>query len=96
MNKNYAAKVQEETAKMLEAAIILKVKTSEWVFPVVISLKKEANQIRICVEFRCLNAVIVKDPFPIPFTHSILKEVARHEMYHSWIGSQATTKSVSV
>lgn len=47
--------------------------------PIVISLKKEANQIRIYVNFRCLNAVTIKDP--IPFTDSILEEVASHEMY---------------
>lgn len=46
-----------------------------------ISLKKEVNQIRICVDFRCLNIVTIKDPFPIPFTYSILEEVAGHEMY---------------
>lgn len=49
--------------------------------PIVISLKKEANQIWICVDFRCLNVVTIKDPFPIPFTDSILEEVAGHKMY---------------
>lgn len=51
MNKNYAAKVNEEIEKMLEAGIIFKVETNDWVSPIVISLKKEANQIRICVDF---------------------------------------------
>lgn len=80
MNHNYVARVNEEIENMLEADIIFKVQTSEWVLPIVISLK-EANQIRICVDFRCLNAVTIKDPFPIPFTNSILEEVAGHEMY---------------
>lgn len=81
MNKNYVARVNEEIERMLEAGIIFKVQTSEWVSPIVISLKKEANQIRICVDFWCLNAVTIKDPFPIPFTDSILEEVAGHEIY---------------
>lgn len=81
MNKNYAAKVQEEIEKMLEAGIIFKVEVSEWVSPIVISLKKEKEQIRICVDFRSLNAVTIKDPFPIPFTDLILEEVVGHDMY---------------
>ena len=44
-------------------------------------MKKDGNQIQICVDFRCLNVVTIKDPFPIPFTDTILEEVARHEMY---------------
>lgn len=78
---NYAAKVQEEIAKMLGAGIIFKVQTSEWVSPIVISLKKDGNQTRICVDFKCLNAITIKDPFPIPFTIRILEEVVGHEMY---------------
>lgn len=78
MNRNYAARVNEEIEKMLEAGINFQVQTSEWVSPIVISLKKEANQIWICVDFRCLNVVTIKDPFPIPFTDSILEGVAGH------------------
>ena len=80
LNKNYAARVDEEIQCMLEAGIVFRVETSEWVSPIVILLK-EAKQIRICIDFRCLNAVTIKDPFPIPFTDTILEEVAGHEMY---------------
>ena len=66
---------------MLKASIIIKVQTSEWVSPIVISMKKDGIQIRICVDFRCLNAVTIKDPFPISFTDTILEEVAEHKMY---------------
>ena len=41
MNKNYAAQVKEEVDRMLEARIIFKVQTSEWVSPIIISLKKD-------------------------------------------------------
>ena len=77
MNKNYAGWVTDEINRMLEAGIIFKVQTSEWVSPIVISLK-DTTQIRICVDFRCLNAVTIKDLFSIPF---IMEEVAGHEIY---------------
>ena len=66
---------------MLDIGIIFKVQTSEWVSPIVISLKKDGTEIQICVDFRSLNAVTIKDPFPIPFIDNILEEVAGHEMY---------------
>lgn len=66
---------------MLQAEIIFKVQTSDWVSPIVISLKKDGVEIRICVDFRCLNTVTIKDPFPIPFIDSILEEAAGHEIY---------------
>ena len=81
MNKNYAARVNEEIQRMLEAGIIFKVQTSEWVSPIVILMKKDGIQIWICVDFRCLNAVTIKDPSPISFTDMILEEVTGHEMY---------------
>lgn len=71
MNKNYAAWVTKEINQVLGAGIIFKVQTSEWVSPMVISLKKDTTQIRICVDFKCLNAVTIKDPFLIPFIDSI-------------------------
>lgn len=43
MNKNYMARVNDEIERMLKEGIIFKVQTSEWVSPIVISLKKEAN-----------------------------------------------------
>lgn len=33
------------------------------------------------MDFRCLNAVTIEDPFPILFTNSILEEVAGHDIY---------------
>ena len=66
---------------MLEAGIIFWVEKSECVSPVVISLRKDTTQIRICIDFCCLNAVTIKDPFSISFTDSILKEVGGHEIY---------------
>lgn len=72
--------VTDEINRMLEVGIIFRVQRSEWVSPIVISLK-DTTQIRICVDFRCLNVVTIKDPFLIPFTDSILEEVAGHEIY---------------
>ena len=42
---------------------------------------KKNGKIRICQDYRKLNAVTKKDYFPLPFTDSILDAVAGHESY---------------
>ena len=59
---------------------IYEVLYSEWVSPIVMVPKKN-GKIRICQDYRKLNAVTKTDYFPLPFTDSILDTVAGHESY---------------
>ena len=60
--------------------LIYEVPYSEWVSPIVMVPKKN-GKIRICRDYRKLNAVTKKDYFPLPFTDSILDAVAGHDSY---------------
>ena len=40
------------------------------------------GEIRVCVDYRKLNAATISDPFPLPFMDTVLDDVARHEMYN--------------
>ena len=51
-----------------------------WLTPIVVVPKKN-GKLRICVDFRKLNATTKKDLYAIPFKDSILDTVAGHEMY---------------
>ena len=42
---------------------------------------KKNGKIRVCVDYRKLNAVTVTDTFPLPFTDSVLDAVDGHDMY---------------
>ena len=42
----------------------MKESSSSWSFPVVIATKKDGSQ-RLCVDYRQLNAVTVKDAYPL-------------------------------
>ncbi|KAH9288436.1 hypothetical protein KI387_032553 [Taxus chinensis] len=53
---------------------------SEWVSPMVISIKKD-GRIKICVDYRELNVACVIDPFPTLFTEEILEGVVGCEIY---------------
>jgi len=72
--------VKEELDKLLEAGFIRPVETIEWVFPVVLTLKKN-GKLRVCVNYKALNKVTKKDRYPLPFCENFLEEVGGHEMY---------------
>ena len=67
--------LHEEVAKLLEAGFIYPVKESEWVSPVVITPKKN-GKLRVCVDYKPLNAATKRDHYPLPFQDEILNQVA--------------------
>ena len=72
--------LHEEVTKLLEASFIYPVKESEWVSPVVITPKKN-GKLRVCVDYKPLNAATKRDHYPLPFQDEILNQVAGHERY---------------
>jgi hypothetical protein len=85
LNPKYSLMVKEEIDRLLEAGFIYPVNNSEWVSPIVVVPKKVGTdgkvKIRVCQDFRKLNASTKKDYFPLPFTDIILDHVAGHECY---------------
>ena len=51
-----------------------------WLSPIVVVPKKN-GKIRVCVDYRKLNAATMTDAFPLPFTDGVLDAVAGHEVY---------------
>ena len=80
MNPNYARQVKEEIDRLLAVGFIYPIEKANWLSPIVIVPKKN-GKLRVCVDYRKLNAATVSDPFPIPFTNLMLDAVAGHEMY---------------
>ena len=72
LNPRYSLMVKEEIDRLLEAGFIYPVNNSEWVSPIVVVPKKTGAdgkvKIRVCQDFRKLNAATKKDYFPLPFT----------------------------
>jgi len=59
-NSRYSTMVKEELDKLLEAGFIRPVETTEWVSPMVLTLKKN-GKLRVCVNYKALNKVTEKD-----------------------------------
>ena len=55
-----------EVKTLNQAGFIYPVEDSEWVYPVVVTPKKNGKW-RICVDYKPLNAITKRDHFPLPF-----------------------------
>ena len=80
LNPKYSLMVKEELDKLLRVDFIYVVSYNDWVFPIVMVPNKN-EKIRICQDYRKMNAVTKKDYFPLPFTDNILDAVVGHECY---------------
>jgi len=81
LNPTVKEKVKKDIDKMLEARIIFPVNEFEWISSIVIQNKKDATEIRVCVDYRSLNNACVHKPFPTPFSNEVLDNVAGNEAY---------------
>jgi hypothetical protein len=59
---------------MYEAKIIVPLRFSKWVSNLV-PTRKKTGEIRLCIDFRNLNKVSLKDNYPLPKMDHILQKV---------------------
>lgn len=65
--------IENQVAKMLQTGEI-QLSTSAFSFPVLLVKKKDGSW-RFCVDYRALNAITVKDSYPIPTVEELLDEL---------------------
>jgi transposase InsO family protein len=77
--------VKEEVDQLTAAGFIYPVLSSEWVSPIVCVPKKPypdgTIKIRVCQDYRKLNAATRKDHFPLPFIDMVLDQVSGYDCY---------------
>ena len=82
MRRTPACFAEEEEAhlkKMLDAGVI-QPSMSDWASAPVLIRKRDGN-LRWCIDYRALNAVTVKDVFPLPLVKDCLDTLSRNEWF---------------
>ena len=74
MNPKLLPLVEKDIKKLFEAKIIMALIFSRWVANLVL-VRKKNGEIRICIDFRNLSKVSLKDHYPLPKMDHILQKV---------------------
>jgi hypothetical protein len=66
--------IEKEIKKMYDAKIVVPIRFSKWVSNLV-PTKNKNGEIRLCIDFRNLNKVSLKDKYPLPKMDHIIQKV---------------------
>jgi hypothetical protein len=74
MNPLLLPLIEKKVKKLFDAKIIVSLRFSKWLANLV-PVRKKSGEIRLCVDFRNLNQVSLKDNYPLPKMDHILQRV---------------------
>ncbi len=80
LNPNYATTIKQDNDKLLTIGFIQSIEESTWLSPIVVMPKKN-GKLKICIDFKKLNAATKKDPYPLPFIDEVLNTIVGYEAY---------------
>ena len=83
--------IEKEVKRLFDAKIIVNLRFSRWVANLV-PIWKRNGEIRLCVDFRNLNKVSLKDNYPLPKMDQILQRVVGSEIISTMEGFSITIK----
>jgi hypothetical protein len=75
----FAGEEEDQLKKMLNAGVI-RPSVSEWASASVL-IRKRCGSVRWCVDYRALNALTIKDVFPLPLVDECLDTLAGNVWY---------------
>ena len=79
MSKEVELKVKEEIEKLLKAKFIRLTRYVQWLANI-IPLMKKNGKLRVCVDFRDLNAATPKDIYVMPIANMLADSTANNEL----------------
>ncbi len=71
LNLNYVAGVKHDIDKLLTSWLIQPIEEVTWLSPIVV-VPKRNGKLKIYVDFKKLNKVTKKDPYPLPLYDEVL------------------------
>jgi len=93
LNPNYATTTKQNINKLLTTGFIQFVEKATWLSPIIVILKRN-GKLRMCVDFKKLNAATNKDPYPLPFTNEMFNTVTWYET-HSFSNEYSRYNQIS-
>ena len=87
--------IEKEIKKLFDAKIIVTLRFSKWVANFVLVINKN-GEIILCIYFRYLNKISLKDNYPLPKMDQILQKVVRSEIFYTmdWFSSYNQIKVI--
>ena len=79
MSKEVELKVKEDIEKLLKARFVILIRYVQWLENIVHVMKKN-GKIRVCVDFRDLNAVTPKDMYVMPIANMLIDSTANNKL----------------
>ena len=79
MSKEVELKVKEEIEKILKAKFIRPTRYKQWLAKIVPVMKRN-GKLRVCVDFRDLNAVTPKDMYVMHITNMLVDSIENNEL----------------
>jgi hypothetical protein len=80
LNPNYAIVVKYDINKLLTTIFIQPIEEATRLSPIVVVPRKN-GKLKIYVDFKKLNKVTKKNPYPLPFFDEVLNIITRYEAY---------------
>jgi hypothetical protein len=50
-----------------------------------VDVPKNNGKLKICIDFRRLNATTKKDPYPLSFMDEVINIITKHEIYNTFL-----------
>ena len=72
INPKLLPSIKKEVNRLYKAGIIVPIRFSDWISNLV-PIRKKSGEIRLCIDFRNLNKVCLKDNYPLPKMDHILQ-----------------------
>jgi hypothetical protein len=73
-------RINVEIDQLLKANFIILCMYAEWISNIVSVEKKGSGKIRVCIDFRNLNRVILKDEYPMPIADMLINNASGHKV----------------